>query len=76
MNRIVNVLKATYNFFVGDAILLAAVVVAFLLGTIILHVLTSPGFGARNVIAAVLLIAIVVAGLAATLGRELMAHRK
>jgi hypothetical protein len=76
MNRIVNVLKATYNFFVGDAILLAAVVVAFLLATLFLHALTAPGFGARNVIAAVLLIVSVVAGLAATLGRELMAHRK
>lgn len=76
MNRIVNAAKATYNFFVGDAILLAAVVVGFLLGTLVLHVLTSPGFDARNVIAAILLIASVVAGLAATLGRELMSHKR
>lgn len=71
MNRIVNALKATYNFFVGDAILLAAVVIAFLLGTLVLHVLTAPNFDARNVLAAVLLIVIVVAGLATTLAREL-----
>jgi len=76
MNRIVNVIKATYNFFVGDAILLAAVVIAFGLGTIILRVLTSPSFDVRNVIAAVALIAIVVAGLATTLGRELVSRKK
>lgn len=76
MNRIVNAAKATYNFFVGDAILLGAVVIAFGLGSIILHLLTSPNIGARNVIAAILLIAIVVAGLASTLGRELMSRKK
>ena len=76
MNRIVNVIKATYNFFVGDAILLAAVVIAFGLATIIVRVLTSPSFDTRNVIGAILLIAIVVAGLATTLGRELMSRKK
>jgi len=65
MNAIVRGLRATYNFFAGDAILLGATalafVAAFLLGRM-------PGTPAA--VPAVLIIAAIVCGLAATLGRE------
>lgn len=70
MNPIVKAAKATYNFFVGDVILLAAVVVAFGLATILLN---APGVkqAVPQAVTAILFIAIVVAGLALTLGREI-----
>ena len=42
MNAIVRALKATYNFFVGDVILLAGAALAFVLGLLLVHVLPRP----------------------------------
>lgn len=69
MDRITKALKATYNFFAGDAILLGAVVVAFALATILVHA-TRP-LGKLNALTAVLFVAIIVGGLVTTLAREL-----
>ena len=66
MNAILRGLKATYNFFAGDAILLVATAVAFVLGLLLLHTLGAP-----NALVAVIFVALIVAGLALTLGREL-----
>lgn len=66
MNAIVRALKATYNFFAGDAILLAATAVAFVLGLLLVHVLSAP-----NALVAIIFVACIVGGLALTLGREL-----
>ena len=66
MNAVLRGLKATYNFFAGDAILLAATAVAFVLGLLLLHTLGAP-----NALVAIIFVALIVAGLALTLGREL-----
>lgn len=65
MNRVVGILKSAYNFFAGDAIILGAVVVAFGLGTILVHIVHAP-----NAISGLLFIVCVAAGLALTLTRE------
>ena len=66
MNAILRALKATYNFFAGDAILLVATAVAFVLGLLLVHSLAAP-----NALVAVVFIGCIVGGLALTLGREL-----
>jgi hypothetical protein len=66
MNRIVSALKATYDFFAGDAILLGAVALAFVLGSVLERVTHAP-----NALTAACFIALLVGGLVATLGREL-----
>jgi hypothetical protein len=58
-------LKATYNFFAGDAILLVAVALAFLLA-FALERAELP-----NTLIAVLFVACIVSGLVTTLAREL-----
>ena len=65
MTRILNALKATYNFFSGDAILLSAAIIAFALGLLLTRTLNAP-----NALVGVVFVAIMVAGLAITLGRE------
>lgn len=70
MNPIFRALKATYNFFAGDAIILAAVVIAFGLVSILANAAHVTG-----AILYVLFIAIVVGGLVTTLGRELAGHK-
>jgi hypothetical protein len=65
MNRILGAAKATYNFFAGDAILLTAVALAFIVGTLLIHVLNAP-----NALSAVVFVAFIVGGLVTTLGRE------
>lgn len=65
MNRVVGILKSTYNFFAGDAIILGAVVIAFALGTILVHVLH-----AANAVTGLLFIVCISAGLVLTLTRE------
>ncbi|HEY7092416.1 MAG TPA: hypothetical protein VH393_04515 [Ktedonobacterales bacterium] len=65
MNAIVRGLKATYNFFAGDAILLVAVALAFLLA-FALERASLP-----NALVAVLFVACIVGGLVTTLAREL-----
>ena len=66
MIAIQRALKATYNFFAGDMILLIATAVAFVLGLLLVHALAAP-----NPLVAVVFVGRVVGGLALTLGREL-----
>ncbi len=65
MSRILAAITATYNFFSGDAITLAATLVAFALGLILIGALHAP-----NALVAVVFVAIIVAGLVMTLWRE------
>lgn len=65
MNRVVGILKSTYNFFAGDAIILGAVAVAFALGAILVHLVNAP-----NLVSGVLFIVCIAAGLTLTLTRE------
>jgi membrane protein implicated in regulation of membrane protease activity len=65
MNRIVGILKSTYNFFAGDAIILGAVIVAFGLAAVLVHAVHAP-----NALTGLLFIVCVVAGLVLTLTRE------
>ena len=65
MNAILRGLKATYNFFAGDAILLVAVAIAFLLA-FALERASLP-----NALIAILFVGCIVAGLVTTLAREL-----
>ncbi len=66
MNRITKAAKAAYNFFAGDAIILTAVIVAFVAAGLLVNAAHAP-----NVLSAVVFIALIVAGLATTLGREI-----
>lgn len=65
MNAILRGVKATYNFFAGDAIILSAVVAAFVLGLFL-----SQAVHADNVIVAIVFVLLIVLGLVMTLGRE------
>ena len=65
MNRIANAVKATYDFFAGDAILLVATLLAFVAGALLVRAASAP-----NPLAAAIFVAIIVGGLATTLGRE------
>lgn len=66
MSRIMGAVKAAYNFFAGDAILLVAVLAAFVIGGLLVRAGKAP-----NVLVAVIFVALIVGGLATTLGREL-----
>lgn len=66
MNRVTGALKATYNFFAGDAIILGGVVLAFVVGALLLDVAKAP-----NAVSAVVFVALIAGSLAVTLGREL-----
>jgi hypothetical protein len=66
MNPIVRAIKATYNFFAGDMIILGAVIAAFVIGALLVNVVHTP-----NVVNALVFIAFIVGGLSLTLGREL-----
>ena len=66
MNRVLGALKATYNFFSGDAILLSAAIIAFLLALLLARVVGAP-----NALVAVLFVVIIIGGLVVTLGREI-----
>ena len=71
MNAVLRALKATYNFFAGDVILLAATVVAFVLGLLLVHSLAAP-----NALVAVVFVGCIVGGLALTMGRELRGRER
>lgn len=66
MNQIVRGIKATYNFFAGDAIILAFVIVAFI-GAWGMHALAQID----NRAVALTFVALIIAGLSLTLNREL-----
>ncbi len=65
MSQIVGFLRAVYNFFAGDAILLVATGVAFALAFALVRVHGMPA-----AVPAVVFIAVIVLGLGASLGRE------
>ena len=66
MNRVLGAVKATYNFFSGDAILLSAAIIAFVLGVLLARVAKAP-----NALVAIVFVAIIVIGLFVTLAREI-----
>lgn len=66
MNAIMRAIKATYNFFAGDMILLSAAAVAFVVGLLLAHAVAAP-----NPVVALVFVGCIVGGLALTLGREL-----
>lgn len=72
MARVLGALKATYNFFSGDAILLSAAVIAFALGWLLAHLsLLLPHTGdAPDAVVAVVFVGVIVLGLFTTLRRE------
>ncbi len=70
MNRVIGAAKATYLFFAGDAIILVAVLFSFGLTALLAHV-SLP-----NVALAIVFIAIIIGGLALTLGRELRGRKR
>jgi hypothetical protein len=65
MRPLLRGLRATYNFFAGDAILLGAVAVAFALAFLLGRMPGTPA-----AVPPVVFVGIIVGGLAATLGRE------
>ena len=65
MQRVLNAIKAIYNFFSGDAILLSAVIIAFVL------CLALAKGALPNALVAVIFVAIIVGGLVVTLRREI-----
>ena len=65
MNRVTGAIKATYNFFAGDMIILVAVIVAFILGALLYNVAHAP-----NPVTAMVFVAFIVGGLVVTLRRE------
>lgn len=71
MKRVMGTLKATYNFFAGDAIILTTVIAAFVLGWLLVHVAK-----AANALVGAIFIALIVAGIAVTLGRELAGRKR
>jgi uncharacterized membrane protein len=66
VKHVLNALKATYFFFAGDAILLVAVLLAFGLAALLGKLAHAP-----NLLVGVVFVALIVGGLALTLGREL-----
>ncbi len=66
MERVLDTIKATYQFFSGDAVLLGSAIIAFALG----YVLATVAHVA-NATVAVVFVAIIVAGLAVSLSREI-----
>lgn len=71
MTRIAGTIKTIYNFFAGDAILLGAVILAFVAATLLGRAAHMP-----NALVAVLFVALIVGGLVATLDRERRGHRR
>jgi hypothetical protein len=66
MTRVLKVLKATYLFFAGDAILLLAVLLAFGLAGLLGKVVQAP-----DLVVGIIFVALIVGGLTLTLSREL-----
>jgi hypothetical protein len=71
VNRILQGIKATYNFFAGDAIILSGTAIAFIVAALLIHV-----NHADNLFAGAFFIAIVIISLVATLSRELFSHAR
>jgi hypothetical protein len=71
MIRIVGALGATYNFFTGDAILLTASILAFVLAGTLAHFVHAPGL-----FTGLAFLALLAGGLVITLAREAASHRR
>jgi hypothetical protein len=67
MRRILGVLKATYRFFAGDAIILTAVVIAFVSAYLLEGALAPAN---RHLAAGLVFVALILLGLIVTLARE------
>jgi hypothetical protein len=65
MNRLLGALRATYNFFSGDAITLTATLIAFALCLLLARVFQAP-----TAAVAIVFVMIIASGLIATLWRE------
>lgn len=65
MNALLRGIKATYNFFAGDMIILVSVLLAFALGLFL-----DKALRASTVVLAVIFIVLIVLGLTLTLARE------
>ena len=66
MSQIMRAIKTTYNFFAGDAIILTAVLAAFVVAALLARL-----GGVPNALIAVGFILLIAAGLVLTLSREL-----
>ncbi len=73
MDRVLGWLKAAYTFISGDPIVLGIVASAFVLAAI-LH--ASLPTGARNVVAGLVFLALIMLSLSATLARERNSARR
>ena len=71
MKRVLGALKATYLFFAGDAILLVSVLLAFGLAALLGKVAQTP-----NLVVGIVFVALIVGGLALTLGREVRGRQR
>lgn len=71
MNTFVRAIKATYNFFAGDAIILTTVMLAFALTALLLHMANAP-----MPLTALLFVTTMMTELTATLGREVAGRPK
>ena len=69
--RVMGALKATYNFFVGDAIILAVVAAAFIIGALLLYVAHSS-----QLAVGIVFIALILLSLTLSLGRERAATQR
>jgi hypothetical protein len=71
VKRIAGIAKATYNFFAGDAIVLAAVAMAFLIAGLLAAV------GPRSqLLSGSVFVALILLGITLTLGRERASARR
>ena len=66
MKSLVRALVSVYDFFAGDAILLAATAISFAITAVLSRVMHES-----NLVTAIVFVVIVVVGLVATIGREL-----
>ncbi|MGZ3583337.1 MAG: hypothetical protein ACXWP6_11560 [Ktedonobacterales bacterium] len=65
MNAALRAVKATYTFFAGDMFILAGVIAAFVVASVLLDHTTLP-----NAAVAFIFLALIASGLAMSLGRE------
>lgn len=71
MTQVVGALKATYNFFSGDPIVLSLVVVAFVVAYALEHFVPS-----NQLLAGAVFVALILLSITLTLGRERAATRR
>ncbi len=67
MSRILDALKATYNFFAGDPIILSVVAIAFVAAFILERTIAASS---RHLVTSLVFVALILLGLTASLARE------